>query len=57
MTDNPNYFDIIEEDAVHDAFLMIVSNNETYENLEDVLVEETTFTQEALDRTKERISE
>jgi hypothetical protein len=57
MSDKPNYFDAEEESAVHDAFLMIVSNNDTYEDIEDVIVEETSFEQEALDRTKERISE
>jgi len=54
---NGNYFDIDEEDVLHDAFLMIVSNNEKYEDIEDVLVEETRMRQEALDRTKDRISE
>jgi hypothetical protein len=55
--DNGNYFDIDEEDVLHDAFLMIVSNNKKYDDIEDVLVEETLFEQAALDRTKDRISE
>lgn len=47
MTDN--YFDSNEEDVVHDVFLMILSDDTDYENIEDVLLGETTFTQRTID--------
>jgi hypothetical protein len=47
MTED-NYFDLTEEDTVHDAFLMIVSSETDYDSIEDVLLEETTFTDNAL---------
>lgn len=53
MTDD-NYFDIIEEYQVHDAFLMIVSDDTDYNNIEDVLLNETTFTKESIEAHKER---
>jgi|APHM01.1.fsa_nt_gi hypothetical protein len=43
-----NYFDLGQEDALHDAFLMIEAPDTDYESLEDVLRAETTFSEEAL---------
>lgn len=52
MTDD-NYFNHEQEDVIHDAFLMIVSERTDYENIEDVLVGETIYQQETLDHWKE----
>lgn len=57
MTNEDNYFDHAEENAVHDAFLMIVSNDTDYENIEDVLVGETIFDADSLAYWRERYSE
>lgn len=50
-----NYFDIDEEDVLHDAFLMIVSDSTDYENIEDVLLGETIYEQHSLDYWRENI--
>jgi hypothetical protein len=50
-----NYFDLDEEDVLHDAFLMIVSERTDYENIEDVLIGETLFEQESLDYWREEV--
>lgn len=54
MTDD-NYFDHEQEDALHDAFLMIVSERTDYDNIEDVLIGETIFEQEGLDYWREEV--
>lgn len=51
------FFDFGEEDAIHDAFLMIVSPETDYENIEDVLVGESSYDQDTLDHWKEYLSE
>lgn len=50
--DNDNYFDHTEEDVLHDAFLMIVHEDTDYENIEDVLINETIFDAESLKHWK-----
>lgn len=50
-----NYYDHDEEDVLHDAFLMIVSERTDYENIEDVLIGETIYEQHSLDFWKENI--
>jgi hypothetical protein len=47
MSDN-NYFDMEQEDVVHDVFLMVKSDKTDYECIEDVLLGETSFTENAL---------
>lgn len=54
MTDE-NYFDHEQEDVLHDAFLMIVSERTDYENIEDVLVGETIYEQDGLDYWREEV--
>lgn len=36
-----NYFDIDEEDSVHDAYLMIHNSNCEYENMAEIIMNET----------------
>lgn len=42
-----NYFNLEEEDALHDAFLMIRSDETEYDNLRDVILGETLFTEDS----------
>jgi hypothetical protein len=51
-TDN-NYFDIKQENVVHDVFLMIESEETEHDCIEDVLIAETTFTEDDLSWAKE----
>lgn len=48
MTRENNYFDIDEEDVLHDAFLMIADGGTDYDCLEDVIRGETAFDERAL---------
>lgn len=52
-----HYFDHDEEDVLHDAFLMIVSDGNDYENIEDVLLGETIYDQRSINIWKEELSE
>ena len=55
-TDSPmdNYFDHEEENAVHDAFLMIIDSRTDYENIEDVLMGETIFDERSIREWKQK---
>ena len=55
MSDSENYFDHEQEDALHDAFLMIHSERTDYENIEDVLVGETIYEAHSLTYWKENV--
>jgi hypothetical protein len=48
MTNEENYYNFEQENVVHDVFLMIQSDRTEYETVEDVLLAETTFTENAL---------
>lgn len=53
--DNGNYFDHVEEDVLHDAFLMIVSDSTDYESIEDVLVGETIYEERTIEYWTENV--
>jgi len=57
MSDNENYFDRNEEDAVLDAYWMMVSEETDYETIADVIKGETIYTEHALKYHEERITE
>lgn len=50
---NENYFDTTEEDVVHDVFLMILSDENDYESVEDVLIGETNFGEHTVEHWKD----
>ena len=52
-----NYFSREEEDVLHDAFAMIHSELSEHENIEDVMVNETTYEKENLDAYIEMIED
>jgi len=49
-----NYFDHEEENAVGIAFLMIIDGSTDYENIEDVLIGETTWDERRIREWKQK---
>jgi len=50
-----NYFDADEEDALHDAWCMIHSDETEYDTFREVILGETIFEEHALDYWAENI--
>lgn len=49
---NDNYFDLEQEDVLHDAYLMLVDKGYSKDDLKplrEVILEETTFGEDAVD--------
>jgi len=55
--DNDNWFDVEQENSVHDAFLMVADPDCEHESIRDVIINETTFTEENCEMWEEKYNE